>query len=118
MKGIYYTLLRVIIVLYIAMISIFALDAESFLGFLIHLIPSILLVGIAAIAWRSDKAGGILFIVLAFIFTAFFNTYNNWGAFVFVSLPLFAIGILFLINTFKFQKRIKRVAKRKIKKRR
>ncbi|KQC15025.1 MAG: hypothetical protein APR63_04480 [Desulfuromonas sp. SDB] len=97
---------RILAILYICFISLFALDAfsgeESFLeqiaGFIIHLIPSLVLILVLLIAWKKERMGGLLFILLSLAFTLFFNTYRNWVAFLFISVPVLAVGVLFTVS--------------------
>lgn len=97
---------RILGILYICFISLFALDAfsgevrflEKIVGFIIHLIPSLVLILVLLIAWKNERMGGFLFVVLSLAFTLFFNTYRNWIAFLFISSPVLVIGILFVIS--------------------
>jgi hypothetical protein len=97
---------RVLCVLFAVFISLFALDVfgegytfwEMILGFLIHLIPTGIVLVVLAISWRWEWVGGILFIALG---TAYLVTSWNkfhWSAYVVISGPLFLIGVLFLIS--------------------
>lgn len=97
---------RVLAIAYILFISIFALDAfseeytllEMIVGFLVHLLPSFILVIITLIAWKKEFTGGILFIISGVGFTLFFNTYRELISFVLISIPLIVIGLLFIIS--------------------
>jgi len=85
---------RILSIIYILFISLFALDAEFGLGLLMHLLPTFVLIGALVLAWKRPFAGGLVFIILAVIFTIYFNTYES-VAFFFISLPLLIIGGLF-----------------------
>ncbi|MBR9693359.1 hypothetical protein GOV07_05560 [Candidatus Woesearchaeota archaeon] len=95
---------RGIVILYICFLSLFALDVFSegygFLELLValfmHLLPSLVLVGVLILAWKRPKWGGITFLVLGLIFTVFFNTYEDLINFLIISLPLFITGGLFV----------------------
>jgi hypothetical protein len=95
---------RVLTIIYILFISLFALDSFTggfwfgLLGFLIHLIPSFILIVFLLIAWRYKLTGGAIFILLSIIFTIFFRTYEDLIVFLIISLPLLIIGILFIID--------------------
>lgn len=103
---------RVIAIIYIVFISIFAFDVfggdegigRILIRFLICLIPSIVLAVILVFAWRCEKIGGALFIVAGIVFTIFFNTYKDIMTFLIISGPVFLVGILFLINAVKLKK--------------
>jgi len=113
---------RVLAILFIAFISLFALDVftegygflELLTALFMHLIPSFILVAILLIAWKWEKIGGIIFIVLALGFTVFFNTYQQ-GILVFLTIsgPPFLIGALFLISKLKVKKAKKKRIKKK-----
>jgi len=98
---------RVLGILSILFISIFALDAfgegipiaEALLGFAIHLLPSAILLVFLAIAWRVPKAGGILFVLVSFL--PFLLLSNElWVNFI-LATPFFLTGALFLFSGFK-----------------
>jgi uncharacterized membrane protein YccC len=94
MKNIFYWLPRILAILFIVFISVFALDVigepQWFLALLIHLIPSFILILLTIIAWRNEKVGGFLFLVAGFIITIFFHS-------VVLALPAFIIGIIFFL---------------------
>ena len=97
---------RILGLLYVILIASFALD--SFSGdeglltqtgqFVIHLIPAFVAAGILAVSWRYPLIGGICFMVLGMIFTVYFGTYNKLSNFLIVSMPLFLIGVLFMLT--------------------
>ncbi|OIO40382.1 hypothetical protein CO154_01895 [Candidatus Pacearchaeota archaeon CG_4_9_14_3_um_filter_31_7] len=104
-KSALYWIPRIIAIAFILFISIFAFD-EPFLslGFFIHLIPSFILIAALVAAWIWEKIGGIIFILLAIVFTFVFSTYRSIFSFLQISLVLLIIGILFLINGIKKKK--------------
>ena len=89
---------RILAIIYIIFISIFALDSTSFLEALMHLIPSIILILILVLSFYKPRISGYLFILLSIIFTIFFQTYKNILNFTIISLILFVIGVLFSIK--------------------
>ncbi len=93
-----YVLPRLLIIIYIGLISIFALDSQSVIDFMVHLIPSALLVGIAFVAWRWPRPGGIIFILLGLLFTFYFNTLTDITAFFVISFPILVIGAIFTVE--------------------
>lgn len=105
MKQILFWTPRILTLLFAVFISLFALDVfeegytfwETILGLLIHLIPTaVILLGLA-LSWRWEWIGGILFPGLA-VFYLFAFPGAHWLAYLFISGPLFLIGVLFLIN--------------------
>jgi uncharacterized membrane protein len=78
-------------------IALFAFDMwGQWLGFLMHLIPSILIALTCFYAWKHHKNGGVLFLVLGMVSVFYFNTYKVLSIFALISLPLFVIGALFI----------------------
>lgn len=111
---------RVLAILYILFISLFALDvfgggygfAELLIALFMHLIPTFILIIILLIAWKWEKVGGVIFIILSIGFTLFFNTYRHPMTLLTISGPVFLIGLLFLANKLEFKKKtVKKVAK-------
>jgi hypothetical protein len=106
MKKIIFWLPRILAIIYILFISVFALDIfgqgydfwEVMVGLFMHLIPSLILIVLIVVAWRRPKIGGILFIALAVMFTIAFNTYRELITLLLISGPLLLIGILFLLQ--------------------
>ena len=106
MKQVIFWLPRILTILFILFISMFALD--SFDGektviaqigeFLIHLIPSFVLIVLLYFSWRFEIIGVIAFLILAIIYIIM-----AWGKFpvstyFIISGPMVVISILFLIN--------------------
>jgi hypothetical protein len=97
---------RILAILYIAFISLFALDVfESGYGWLrtmvalfMHLIPSFLMIAALVLAWRKALTGGAIFVALGILFTFFFRTYRELSVFLMISLPPLVVGVLFIIN--------------------
>lgn len=95
MKKILYWLPRVLSVLFIAFISLFAVDVIGqprwILGLLVHLIPSYFLVAVTAVAWKNEAVGGFLFLLAGVGLLIF----THFEALV-IAAPAFLIGALFL----------------------
>jgi len=105
-KQILYWLPRVLGILFVLFVSIFALDVfgqgygfwETLLALLVHLIPSFILLAVVALAWRWGWVGAILY-------TGFGVWYliSSWGKFhwsvylIMVGIPVFT-GLLFLAD--------------------
>jgi len=94
MKKIAYWLPRILSILFIAFISMFALDVFSeprwLLALFMHLIPSYFLIAITIVAWKNERVGGFLFLVTGFVMTIFFHS-------IVLALPAFIIGIIFFL---------------------
>ena len=111
----YHWLPRILGILAILFISLFAADAfapgltiwQQLGAFLIHLIPSFILLAFLFIAWKWELIGGIIFMVIGLAFTPviFMFNYNRndsiWLSLVIIltiTMPFAVVGILFLIS--------------------
>lgn len=114
---------RILCLLAILFISIFALDAfepdltiwQQIIGFLIHLIPSFILLIICVIAWKNELFGGILFAIIGIALSPFIYNKNydmnhsvsmSLGIIATITLPFIIVGVLFIISHF-LKKKIK-----------
>jgi len=96
---------RVLSLLFIAFLSIFALDVFSeYHGlavlpalFMHLLIPLILLIAIIA-AWKWDIVGAIVFFIFALYYVWMVGLDRHWSWYVSISGPAVIIGGLFLLN--------------------
>jgi hypothetical protein len=76
---------RVICILAILFVSLFALDAfdpklsvwQQLKDFLIHLIPSFILLAILIVAWKREIIGGIIFTLIGLGFSPLLFTQNR-----------------------------------------
>ena len=106
---------KIILIAYILFISVFALDVfeenkplgQALIGFLIHLIPSFIIITLGIIASKNEKMGGILFIILGALFSFFFKS-NSLLSFLLIPFPLFLIGLLFLLGSKNRGKKIRK----------
>jgi len=97
---------RILAVLYIIFVSIFAFDESRFtLPWFVHLMPTLILTLIVIFTWRKPLTAAIIFFILGFGFTLIFKTYTNWLIFLVISLPLILIGILFLLEKLFIKKK-------------
>jgi len=97
---------RIIAILYIIFITIFAFDESVMsLPWFVHLMPTIILTLIVIFTWKKPLTASIIFLILGFGFTLIFKTYSNWLIFLLISLPLILIGILFLLERLFIRKK-------------
>jgi hypothetical protein len=105
-QSIVYWFPRVLAILFIGFLLLLAMDSftgnssllQKFTGFIIEGGPAIALILILWFAWKNGTAGGILFLVMALLFTLFYHTYQRWDTFILISLPLVLIGGTFMLN--------------------
>ncbi|MEK6780772.1 MAG: hypothetical protein AABY93_03650 [Bacteroidota bacterium] len=107
---------RIICILAILFISMFAADSfapeltfwQQIGGFLIHLIPSFVLLGFLIVSWKWEFIGGILFTVIGlglspFIFQHNYNMNHSVGMslsiILAITFPFIIVGILFMLSS-------------------
>jgi hypothetical protein len=123
--SVFHWLPRIMCLLAILFISMFALDAfapgltlwQQMEGFLIHLIPSFVLFALLVVAWKWEYIGGIIFTVVGlglspYVFLMNLNrTHNSVLESLFViliiTIPFVLVGILFIVS--HYMKRRKHV---------
>ncbi len=111
---------RVLCILSILFVSVFALDAfkpglpvlQQIEDFATHLVPSFILVVLLVVAWNWELVGGIIFLLLGLVLSPFVFTlnYNNnhsvltsLGIILLITFPFILVGILFIIHHKKSQ---------------
>ena len=117
-----YWLPRIICILAISFISIFALDAfdpnltiwKQIQGFAMHLIPSFVLLLILLIAWKWELVGGIMFLLIGIGLTPliYMHNYRMNGSvgtslwiITTITFPFILVGILFILGHLKNRKK-------------
>lgn len=97
---------KLLTILYITFISLFALDVFSAgfnwpgtaIALFMHLIPTFILIACLTVAWKRGVVGGSLFLAVGILFTLWFRTYQRPDVFLLISFPLLLIGALFIIS--------------------
>ena len=106
---------RILGILAISFISIFALDAfqpdmtlwEQLRDFLMHLVPSFVLLAILLVAWKWELIGGIIFVAIGLVLTPliYIHNYNmngsvwmSLGIIMLITFPFILVGVLFLLD--------------------
>ncbi len=97
---------RILVMLFAVFISLFALDVfgvgytfwETILAFLIHLVPTYLVVIALLVAWKWPRVGGSIFVLLGLWYI-----WMAWGKFiiwtyVIIAGPPILVGILFWLS--------------------
>jgi hypothetical protein len=124
---VFHWLPRIICIMAILFVSLFAADAfapgltiwQQLGGFLMHLIPSFILLAFLIVAWRWELIGGIIFVVIGIVMSpfVFMLNYNrnhfSIGASLFVILvitfPFIVVGILFIVSQSLKKKNLEKV---------
>ena len=106
---------RILCILSILFISIFAFDAfepgltiwQQLAAFAMHLLPSFILFMMLVVAWRWKLAGGIVFMLLGLGLSPFIYTHNyamnhsvsmSIGIIMMITFPFFLVGLLFVAS--------------------
>ncbi len=100
---------RVLGIAFAVFLSLFALDAfqetqtfwQALPAFLIHLIPSAIIVAVLALAWRWEWIGAVLFFAAGMIYLMAAWRHISWV--LGISGPLFLLAVLFLVCWIKRQ---------------
>ena len=109
---------RIMCILAILFVSLFALDAfspeltfwQQIGAFLIHLIPSFILLALLLVTWKWELIGGIIFTVLGLglspiVFMHNFKMNNSvWmslGIILCITIPFAIVGILFIVSHYR-----------------
>lgn len=94
-----------LMVLFIVFLSMFAFDVwfedwslvEKVIGFLIHLLPSFILLAVLLFSKKYTKITGYIFMLMGLGFAVFFDAYEEWMTFLILVVPLIVCGLLFLL---------------------
>lgn len=106
---------RILCILAILFVSLFALDSfdprlnlmQQIGGFLMHLIPSFVLLACLIVAWKWELVGGIIFTLIGiglspFIYQLNYNRIHNVGAclaiLLMITFPFIVVGVLFIMS--------------------
>ena len=115
---VFHWLPRIICILAILFVSLFALDAftpeltiwQQIGAFLIHLIPSFILLALLIIAWKWEFIGGIIFTIIGLGLSPFVFVHNykmnqsiwmSLGIILTITIPFVVVGVLFIVSHFR-----------------
>lgn len=109
---------RIICILAIVLISLFAFDSfnsdltlrQQIGKFLLSLIPSFVLIAVLIVAWKWEYIGGIIFTLIGLGFSPFIYFHNYkmndsvWLSLVpvlMITIPIIIVGLLFILSSYK-----------------
>lgn len=108
-----YWLPRILSIAFVLFLSLFALDVfgeysgwQAVLGFLIHLLPSFVLLAVILISWKYDLVGAIVFLCFAIFYVFLVGFDRPWSWYVGISCPSAVVGILFFLSWFQKSRKI------------
>jgi hypothetical protein len=95
---------RLLTIFFAIFISLFALDAfeesggliKSLSAFMIHLIPTAIIVAILILSWKRGWIGGVSFLLFGIAYAISASSHPQW--ILAISGPLFVISILFFTS--------------------
>ena len=96
---------RIIGILFVALFTMVSFDVfvegigfwDAILALLTHLIPAAIMAAVLAISWRWEWTGGVLYILCSVLYVLAFRG-AALALYLWISLPLFIAGVLFLGN--------------------
>ena len=112
---VFHWLPRIICLLAILFISLFAADAfapgltiwQQLGAFIMHLIPSFILLGFLIVAWKWEYVGGLIFLIIGLALSpiVFMHNYNmnhsvwmSLGIILAITFPFVIVGVLFMVS--------------------
>ena len=112
---VFHWLPRIICICAILFISMFALDSfepgltlwQQLGHFFMHLIPSFILLALLIFAWKWEKIGGIIFMVIGLVFSPviflknYYMNHSFWislSVILMITIPFVIVGILFVVS--------------------
>jgi hypothetical protein len=104
-KKIIYWLPRILSLIFVLFLSLFALDVlgqfsgwSTILALLVHLLPALILLALTIIAWKHDLVGMIVFLVFAVYYVWTAGLDRHWSWYAFISGPAVVVGVLFFFS--------------------
>lgn len=118
---------RILLIVAILFISLFALDSfsssytfwQNTAAFMLHLVPSFILIVLLIIAWKWEKTGGIILTLLGLVFCVFIFmvNYKRTHSLSFslllvleICVPFVLAGILFILSHYSNKRKLSRIS--------
>lgn len=103
LENIIYWLPRLLSIGFVLFLSVFALDVFEgpfepmmLVGFIVHLLPSLILLGAIIVAWKYDLVGALMFLGFAVFYVLMVGPGRPWSWYAGISLPSAIVGMLYL----------------------
>lgn len=114
MKALLFWMPRLLAILIATFFMMFSFDVfdipapfwKKIVGFLIHSIPTFLIIFILILSWKKPIWGTYLFTLFFIIATLYFRTYMRVMSFTLLSIPLLVVALLFTIEYFYDKKKV------------
>ena len=112
---VFHWLPRIICLLAILFVSLFAADAfapeltiwQQLGAFIIHLIPSFVLIAFLIVAWKWEYVGGLIFLIIGIVLSPIVFIHNfkmndsvwmSLGTILIITIPFVIVGVLFMVS--------------------
>lgn len=96
---------RILSLGFVLFLSLFSLDAfnggiswQNILGFFIHLLPSLVLLGVVLVSWKYDLVGAVVFFGFAVLYIFSIGFYEHWSVYLSIPLPALIVSALFILS--------------------
>jgi len=96
---------RVLAILLAVFYGLFAFDTPLGAGFLVHLIPSLLIVACVAAFWKYDLAACVAFLLIDVAVTVYYSTWTSPSHFLLITVPYSIICLLYLASHLAHRRR-------------
>ncbi|MBX7141530.1 MAG: hypothetical protein K1X63_10675 [Chitinophagales bacterium] len=113
---------RILCITAILFIGMFSLDVfepglplrQQLLGFFMHNIPALILVGLLIVAWKRELIGGALIALIALLLAPYIYSHNysmnhsvsmSLSIVAIINLPFIIVGVLFILSHYITHKR-------------
>jgi glucose dehydrogenase len=113
-EKVFYWLPRILSIGFAIFLSLFALDVFSgpfepmmLVGFAVHILPSLVLLGAILLAWKYDLVGVVMFFGFAVFYVWSAGLDRPWSWYASIALPSAVVGILFLVSWLQKRRRKK-----------
>ncbi|MFZ4465318.1 MAG: DUF7670 domain-containing protein [Bacteroidales bacterium] len=120
---VFHWLPRIICILAILFISVFAIDSfapgltiwQQIGAFLMHMIPSFILLALLVFAWKWELVGGIIFSIIGLALSPLVYIHNydmnhsvgmSLGIIAMITFPFVVVGVLFIVSYSKKKKEL------------
>jgi hypothetical protein len=96
--GILFFIPRVAAILLAVFYALFAFDTPLGIGFLVHLIPSLIIVACVAAFWKLDLPACIAFLILCLAVTFYYQTWTSLSHFLLITVAYALISLTYLLS--------------------
>jgi len=89
---------RILAILLAIFYGLFAFDTPLGIGFLVHLIPTLLILACVVAFWKYDIAACVSFLLIDVAVTFYYSTWSSTSHFLLITVPYSIICLLYLAS--------------------